>query len=178
MLMVHLNDLWLLHILSVYISCREPPAPDHQRAWLLPPPRPIQASPAALEAPISHGSLTDPSKDQSCKAKCVNGMKLVAWKNTLHASRDHSRVLFPQSFRFISPSSCLYIIMWSKPLIWSVLLLRKWKIVLVDPYWSSAALFLFLTRNFLMCFYKCFSHHIRMPSRALIKSEMYYSLIT
>lgn len=73
------------------------------------PDKPIQASPAALEAPISHGSLADPPKDQSCKAECVNSKKYVGCKNTvgLHAGRDHSHILIPQSFRFIS-ASCFF----------------------------------------------------------------------
>lgn len=53
---------------------------------------PIPASPAALETAIRHGSLTDAPKDQSCKADDMNCMKLVGWKNTVHAMRDHSHM--------------------------------------------------------------------------------------
>lgn len=74
------------------------------------PDKPIQANPAALEAPISHGSLTDPPKDQSCKAECVNSMKYIGCKNTagLHAGRDHSHTLILLSFRFFPPRVFLH----------------------------------------------------------------------
>lgn len=62
---------------------------------LLHPDKPIQGRPAALGAPISHGSLTDPPQDQSCKDECV---KLVGWKDTVHTSRDPSHVLAAHSF--------------------------------------------------------------------------------